>query len=439
MDPFLFCLLVAAVVTRVPSAMADAYAARKAADAGEWDYLKDRLARRDARAQRVSDWAERILARRTAKADGQDPKRAGLGTLLKDAYHGACEDALARRTAKRSGEPVVAPTKGGKLSLRDRVTAKLRDVVGRLRDDSGGRHRSTTPEDTVGGERDRLAEGWRDDLDDEGMVLLRDHRCVWALDSGYCGAPVVDPDVVYCEPHVAEYDRVYGPAGHHIADADRTPAPTAGGQPNGSGDSRLPYEPGEAAVDPAVALKFLNICPGCRHEAVEQERPVDGGVEVSCRCGYFLYFVPDLSTPNQSTEGDPMTAPTGAAPAGNATIEDVQTNEAARRAFEQMGEGAAQLQEAAALAEQARAKIAAAAMAAGDGMASMAFDAGATAAVADINDTVHDSTLSKWSETADQIQAAAKKGHGDLEKYRVGEEVVAENNVDARTLAPTAA
>ncbi len=130
-----------------------------------------------------------------------------------------------------------------------------------------------------------------------------------------------------------------------------------------------------------------------------------------------------------------MTAPVN--PTGP-SVEEVQTNEAARRAFEQMANGAAKLAEAAALAEQARAQIAAAAAAAGDGMAAARFDAEATAAVADINDTVHDDTLHRWAEVADQIDAAAKAGHAALDKYRSSEEVVAANNIDGKVLEPTA-
>ncbi len=120
------------------------------------------------------------------------------------------------------------------------------------------------------------------------------------------------------------------------------------------------------------------------------------------------------------------------------SVEEVQTNEAARRAFEQMGAGAAKLAEAAAMAEQARAQIAAAAQAAGDGMAATRFDAGATAAVADIGDTVTNDTLHRWVEAADQIGAAAQGGVDSLEKYRDAEDVVSNNNVDGRTLEPTA-
>ncbi len=498
MDPFLFCLLVAAVVTRIPAAVADAYTARKAADAGEWDFLKDRAARRDARAQRIADMAGRILDRRQVKAEGVGPKRAGLGTLLSDIYHSACEDALARREARRPDTP-DPPTKGGKRSLFDRVTDKLRERVDKFRSRPARARPAVEPvaESTVRPAVDveDVVEAWRDDLDDEGLALLRGRRCVWATDPGYCGAAVTDPELVYCDPHVDEWQATFGRPDMNIGDAppptpespDRSTPQVAprtrvedptycadpkcarllhgrwssspGGKPVCADGCHSTEQPaprkcrcractgaGAGAALPGGICPFHGpyldekcppcnpkVCPTCK----KAMSTVLGGI-ATCDCcpvcGRRRPCGCRKTLPNPEQRGDtPMTAPTG-----NATIEDVQTNEAARRSFEQMGEGAAKLQEAATMAEQARAQIAAAALAAGDGMSSIAFDAAAKAAVADINDVVQDATLSKWSETADQIQAAAKQGHGSLEKYRVGEEVVAENNVDARTLQATA-
>jgi hypothetical protein len=451
MEPFTFCLLVAAVAMRLPSALADAHAAKKAADAGEWEFLRDREARRDARAARRADWAERILARRRAKANGEEPKRAGLGTLFGDVYHGACEDALERRQTRRANRPAVdadgnRPKPAGRLSLRDRVTARLREKVEKLRADRRVDDEAK-PAQLVD---DDMVDGYRDDLDGEGLDLLRRRRCVWATGSGYCGDPAAD-GMVYCDPHVAEWNRIYGePSAGAAPDA---PTARPGSRPS---DPTLDGPADAAArppLDDAVRLRH-ELYGRCAHRYPSRgdgfvgefcDNPVGADSPYCHEHARPGRACTDESTPKD--EENPMTVPTTtptttptSTPATTAgpSIEEVQTNEAARRALKQMGAAAAKLAEAAAMAEMARAQIAAAALAAGDGMASVRFDAGATQSVADINDTVHDTTLHKWAEVADQIQAAAKAGHDSLEKYRVGEEVIAENNVDGRTLEPTA-
>ncbi len=381
MDPFLFCLLVAAVVTRAPAALVDAYAAKKAADAGEWDFLTDRAARRDARAQRRAEWAERILARRRAKAAGTDPKRAGLGTLFADMYHGACEDAIDRRRAKREGRDGKS---GGDHSSwwRRKVDGAWKRVEEwwRRRRAGGPAQGGEGPQPEgqpapLPDDMDDLVETWRDEFDGEGLEHIRNRRCVWVYGKTYCGAPAA-PEMIYCDPHCDEYDRQSDPADDY-PDGETRP----------HGDTNPEPEP---------------------HHGRHTDDPNNNG-------------------------GNPMTAPTG-----TPAIADVHTNDAARQAFDQMAEGAAKLAEAAALAEVARAQIAAAAMASADGMSATAFDAGAQAAVADINDIVQDDTLSKWSEAADQIGASAKAGNDSLEKYRDAEDVVANNNVDGRTLQTSA-
>lgn len=338
MDPFLLCVLIAAVVTRAPAAIADAYAARKAADAGEWGYLRERAAARDARAARRADWAERILARRRVKAEGKDPKRAGLGTLAADIYHGACEDALARRTAHRATRPAAAG-RGHRRSRWDQVTDLLRDTVRRAR-------------------AARRPAG-RGEIADGAEPIRHDGP-----------APITEPAA---EPAA-------------VPDVEPAVRPVA--------DQPEPIKPLFVDVDK-----------------------------------------PSSPTTDPTTEGEPMTAPTGTA--GAATVGDVQTNEDARRALEQMREGAAELGEAAAMAEAAKAKIQAASQATGDAMSAKSFDKGATDAVNNINDIVSNDNLSAMSAAADEIESAASKGLKDLEKYRDSEDLVAAEKVDATTLAST--
>jgi hypothetical protein len=147
-----------------------------------------------------------------------------------------------------------------------------------------------------------------------------------------------------------------------------------------------------------------------------------------------LYSVPSPARPGRisptstrSTGGSPMTAP----------VADVMTNDDARRNFALMGEGAAELAQAAAMAEAARAKIAAGQAATADAMSGTAFDSGAVAAVANIGDLVDNSTLANWCEIADNVGGYAQQGHAELDKYRDAEALVAQTGVHTDTLAPT--
>ncbi len=379
MEPFTFCLLVAAVAMRLPTALADAHAAKKAADAGEWEFLRDREARRDARAARRADWAERILARRRAKADGQDPKRAGLGTLLGDIYHGACEDALERRTAKRAarGDAPAAPARPGG-SRRERVTEWLRAKVDKVR----AARRTSPPTPPV-------------------------------------DKPIDDPDPVV--PVVRNCPRTDGHDPHVWGRGQiDCPGIVEHPQPDGPANPLAPEQP------PSGPHRPVPPCGTCDQPFDDHIVTDLGGDE------------PALVCPRQKPDpdrGDPdMTAPTSS----SAVAEEVHTNEAARRNFQQIAEGAAELQEAAAMAEAARAKMAAAAQASVDGMSATRFDAGATAAAAEAADAVSTGTLSDWCEKAEAAGSAAKAGIESLEKYRDAEDVVSNNNVDGRTLEPTA-
>ncbi len=384
MEPFLFCLLVSAIVTRVPAAIVDAYAAKKAADAGEWDYLKDRAAARDARAQRRADWAERILARRRSKAAGVKPKRAGLGTLLGDVYHGVCEDALDRRTAKRAAR-APAPTTPGLTggTRRDRVTEWLREQTRKA--DADRRPAPTTPS------TDSDKQVPVTPTPDVTAPVVRNCPRTDGHDPHVWGRGQLD-----C-PGIVEHPQSDGPAN----------SPTSKQSPNGAHRPTLPCGICDQPFDDHIATDL-------------------GGNE------------PALVCPRQNPETDPggtdMTAPTSS----SAVAEEVHTNEAARRNFEKIAEGAAELQEAAAMAEAARAKMAAAAQASVDGMAATRFDAGATSAAAEAADAVSTGTLSDWCEKAEAAGTAAKAGLKSLEKYRDAEDVVSNNNVDGRTLEPTA-
>ncbi len=136
-----------------------------------------------------------------------------------------------------------------------------------------------------------------------------------------------------------------------------------------------------------------------------------------------------------------MTTPTQTGNGAGTAVADVHTNEALRGAFNEMQGGAAELAEAAAMAERARARMAAAAQAAADAVSSTAFDHGAAAAAhaaADAAGAVSDGTIAQWSERADNVGSHAKSGLQSLEKYRESEDLVASERIDARVLAPTA-
>lgn len=144
-----------------------------------------------------------------------------------------------------------------------------------------------------------------------------------------------------------------------------------------------------------------------------------------------LYAVPNLA---------PAPAPTNGAPTEGATtvttdVVDVTTNEALRQNAAAMRAAGVQLAEALAMAEAAKKAIAAAANASVDGVSAGTFDAGATAAVADVADQISASTLSAWAEIADNVIAGAQAIIDHLAKYQDAEDLVAQTGVDPGTLA----
>lgn len=224
---------------------------------------------------------------------------------------------------------------------------------------------------------DEAADLFNDTLDADGLDLIRQRRCCWPT------ATRPDGSFVYCGAPAADgyvYCDPHCDEADREDEPDRTPEP--GEPPNPKGDEPVTTPPVDGTHDP-IFIK---------------------------------------------SPGGTMSAP---------TAEEVQTNEAARRAFDQIAEGADELAEAAAMAERARAKMAAAAHGAADGMSAIRFDAGATSAAGEAVDAVGNDTLSAWCEKAEAARAAAQSGKASLEKYRDAEDVVSSNNVDSRTLEPS--
>lgn len=456
MEMIIGAMVMALVVTRLPAAFSDAYQARKAAKAGAWDWLEAQEKRRDARSQRRAEWALRLLngrkERKTASDRRAAPRRPGMRMWMADVWHGAWEDALERRTAKRAAREPFDPFKP---TLRQRVTEAMRRKVAQRRalgqgippQAFGGAPATLTP-----GQPRRYRHGgvdWVDDGDDtDDDAPADDAQSVW----NNC-VPVDGPAGVEKCPNCGSYLslpavgcstcgvalRICRGRKHVLVrrgvveDWSSCPCDKDDNDINGPDD----MPPGPSSV---VHTDDHTYCTGC-----EQRQPPKWGWRCN-KCGKGREGFASLAASDADAGADPdhpgHQCKAGNQPAeGGVTVgnigEEVLGNEAARRAFRAMGEGAAKLAEAARMAEEARRQIAAAAEAAGDGMASVRFDAGATAAVADINDVVGTSTLTSWEETADQITGAAKDGLTALEKYRDAEDVVESNRVDARTLEPS--
>lgn len=351
-------LFVSAVITRLPQALSDYAEARKAAAAGEWGHLKGMRESRDAataaRADRRGKWAERIYDDWQARDRGE--KRPGFWAWLGEVWHGAWEDTLAQREARRAAREPFDPATP---TWRDRAFQWGKAKA------EGWKRKKVASESDVEPERPGCVDVVPDEPEPTANQGERwQQKCLWQVDGYGCGAPAAVGDI-YCPPHVAEADT-------RQASENRSASPR------------------QADEKPSTA----------EH--------------------------PDTSDDNGGSE---MTAP--------ATVDEVATNEGARRALKQMQEGAAELGEAAAAAEAAKAKIQAAAQAAGDAMSAKAFDRGATDAVNNINDIVSNDNLSAMSAAADEIGAAASKGLNDLKKYQDSEDLVAEERVDPTTLAPT--
>lgn len=450
MELLVACWLVTWLVMEAPQAIADAYVARKAAKAGAWDFLNTEMARRSerdaARAGRRQQWAERIFNRSKAKADG-DPKRAGLGTLAGDVYHGVCEDALAKRAARREARPPFDPTRP---TVTQKAVDLLKSKVRRQRDDRGDP--TPLPDDELVPQQPT-----------DRMPCPRCGQTMTRSPNGW-----THPGGVNCQPA--------SPAPHTNDHPDGTAAPNP-----------APTSP------PAVCARCGRVLHGqwktsvggspvCQYGCNAAEQPPPR----NCRC---RICQPDLSKVNaaaddenrravalakqldptgpdeyridrtpvdsdalarhfdlahlseQSMKENTVTAPTQTGNGAGTAVADVHTNEALRGAFNGMGAAAAKLAEAAALAEQARGEMAAAAQAASDAVSSTAFDHGATAAAhaaADAAGAVSDSTISTWSERAESVRGHAEGGVNSLKKWLDSEDLVATERVDPSTLAPTA-
>lgn len=318
-----------------PRAIADVAESLRASKAGAWDHLDRQHARRAEVSARRAGYAERVAqAWRTRRAmralqAGGGEVRPGLRHYLGDVYHGAWEDALARRQARRAAREPFDPAAPG---FSERFAGRVDDAVAR------------------------------------GVARVRGRR-----------AALADEHV---EPEPGEQIEPV---------ADETPEPTADSDPE---PPPQPSEPAPATSEPAT----------------------DGGSDPS---------------PAPTSGGQIMTAP-NTSPAAVAT--EVNTNEEARRNFAEMQKAAADLSEALAQAESARARIAAAGQATADSMSAKRFDSGATAAAQQVADTISLGTLAQWAEAADGAHGAAGQGLAHLEKYRDAEDLVASERVDASTL-----
>jgi hypothetical protein len=248
-------------------------------------------------------------------------------------------------------------------------------------------------------------------------------KCAYrAAPDRYCDNPA-DPDMPYCGQHgtgnvkqTAETNAETSTGGNDTEDNGREPA-------------RIDFN------DPQVIREIRNGLYGlCAHRT----RMPDGFADQWCknpnRPGSAFCWEHGSTTQNSTT-------PKG----GNdsmgelATVEEVTTNEALRTNLNHIAQGAAELADALAAAEAARAKILASAEASGDGVDAKKFDVAATAAVHDIRDGISTSTLTEWSGFADSVHASAKAGLDALDQYRDSEAQVAETGIDATVLSPTAA
>lgn len=385
MELIIGCLVVAAIVRHVPGAIQDMVVAWRASKAGEWDVIARQQARRDAqadkRAVRRLALADKFAARRDRATDPD--RRPGVSDIARDVYHGMCEDALEKRRAKRGNRPPSGTQK--------RVDEKIQDRAGRAAADP--LERRHCPD--CGRQLTKTGQGW------------------WHADGPACPAADAQPQ--------------------------RRPSP----RPRGGTESK-PAD--DAAPTPAGAdrevmhRRYCTGCPDCQHLksswrcdrcGEESRRPFAGRDDALADYANHRCPINDIEPAPQPDriEGDQaMTAP---------TAEEVQTNEAARRAFQQMKAGGEKLAEGARLAEEGRALLAAAAQGAADGMARTKFDVGATSAANEAADAVGNDTLSRWCETADAAIGAADRGLSALEKYRDAEDTVASNNVDGSTLEPS--
>lgn len=119
--------------------------------------------------------------------------------------------------------------------------------------------------------------------------------------------------------------------------------------------------------------------------------------------------------------------------------EEISTNAAMRRSLEAAEILGRELLDAVQGIEAARRRVVAAASTASDLINAARFDRTAVAAASSIADEVSTETLAEWAELADAVIEAARAGYQALDKYLDAESLVAENAVDASTLAASSA
>lgn len=433
-------MVMAWLIMEAPQALNDAYVARRAAKAGEWDFLNGHEARRDARsaarAARRQVWAERIFNRNKAKADGE-PKRAGLGTLAGDVYHGACEDALAKRAVRRQARPPFDPAKP---TVTQRAVDLLKAKVRGQRDERGDTRPLPDDELVPAQPTDRMPcprcrqtmtrsqTGWTHPGGNGCTGATQPGRgVVHPCDGTYCtGCPTCRPPKFgwRCDNCGRSHEGFGCPTAARD-DADATPCTPTIPEPTMTDADR---EADENAAYPATPVPnwVADAMYGYDTAAHQRDLETRHGPTVF---GDNPHHYP---LPQPAPGGTIMTAP---------TVAEVHTNEALRQAAGDMKAGAAKLAEAASQAEAARAQMAAAAQAASDAVSATSFDGGATAAshaASDAAGAVSDTTISQWCEKSDAVAGAADQVLASLEKYRDSEDLVASERIDARVLEPSA-
>lgn len=333
------------------------------------------------KAAKAGNWDHLTKLREQRGQRPVDPPRPGLGAWVKDVYHGACEDALDRRAKRREARPPFDPS-------RPTARRKAVDLLKRKIREQRAKRGDTRPMP-----------------DDELATTTPAER----MPCPRCGQTMTRSATGWTHPGGGTCT----PPAPTSATTDRPPA--ARQQP-----SQPDHTPTGGAMNQAEYDRIYN---GPDAQPINLP-PRAGGGEVGARPAPPLFA-----------------SPGGAATAAVPVVADVHTNEALRQAADQIAEGAAELAEAAAMAERARAKMAAAAHGASEAVSATSFDSGATAAAhaaSDAAGAVTDTTISQWCEKSEAAGAAAQQMKASLEKYRDSEDLVASERIDARVLEPSA-
>lgn len=420
-------LVIGGFLTAGAHGVVDTAAAARAASSGNWGAYGDLQDRRWSR-----KFAQAFQGRqrgRHRQAGGTDEDwRPGARSYAADLYHGFWERRLEVARAKRDAKgPYVHDP--DRPSTRTRMAAAIADKVGRLRARRAGAAGSgrgsadpvqpggpdldvDTPEPAEPQPEPEFGPEPQPEPEPEPEQTARGPEPDPQPEQRHC--PSCGEDINQ-EPPRYWQPRDWGPP-PSSSHPQREPTCGATGQP---------WPPPSADTPQS---DNTTICDGCGHAADVLYSNNNGGWD--------CYDCLTAGQPD-TNQGAPM--PPALPAAATPDAEEITTNAGLRRTFQANADDGHALLDLVARMEAARSQIAAASKELDGYVAATKFDKAATAVTVDISDLVKGSRLDAWADLVDRVIETSARGLSSLEKYLDTEAEVKSADIDAATLAPSAA